>query len=403
VDYWNNKQIKLTAGKGIKIIDNVIHIEITDPGDVEAGQPEIPRIDFIEMAEIQPHENDDATIWYDDFSSTKNYMDAFGEIDPEMNFGTEGGSMDAGFEIGDVTGNGNRKVAFGGFPGNVKKVRTGEKFDEIYWRIYVKHEHGWEGSPAKMSRATSIVSTNWAQAMIAHVWSGGNNTLTLDPARGVDGQTDQIKTTKYNDFDNLAWLGNKPTSEFQISATQESGYWVLVESRAKLNTPGESDGINQLWIDGRLEAERLNLNFRGSYTLHGINAVFLESYWNSGSVKTQGRWFDNFVISTQPIGPVSCPANPVLHRTTYYGPGELADWEVELASDFNGEDVVFKSNLIGGDKIFEVNQSNGRFMGTLEGQITLESGKTYFCRVRQKSTNGEWSDWSRWHQEFAVM
>ena len=180
----------------------------------------------------------------------------------------------------------------------------GKRFDEIYWRIYVKHELGWEGSPAKMSRATSIVSGNWQQAMIAHVWSGKDVTLTLDPASGVEGQTRTIKTTRYNDFENLNWLGNEPTSQFRISSTEESGYWVLVEASAILNTPGQNNGSSCLWINGQLEAERQNLNFRGRYTGHGINAVFLESYWNKGSIKTQGRWYDNFIVSTRPIGPV---------------------------------------------------------------------------------------------------
>ncbi|MFN2396709.1 MAG: hypothetical protein ABR597_13590 [Bacteroidales bacterium] len=363
---------------------------------------EIPRIDFVEMLEVQPHENDAAVIWYDDFSFKKKYMDETGDIDYAVNFGLKGGSMDAGFDKGDVTGNGNRKVAFGDFPGNVYKVRDGEQFDEVYWRIYVKHQHGWEGRPAKMSRATSIVAERWRQAMIAHVWSGPDNSLTLDPASGVEGQTDKIKTIRYNDFGNLNWLGNKPASNFQISDTKEGGYWVLVESRAKLNTPGKNDGINQLWIDGRLEAERKNLNFRGSYTEHGINAVFLESYWNDGAVKTEGRWYDNFVISTKSIGPVVCPAKPTLNKTPYYGPGKLAEWELELSSDYNGNDVVFKSDKIKKKEQITVERKSGSFSGSLAGKPALESGKTYFCRVRQKSTNGEWSDWSRWHQEFAV-
>lgn len=379
----NNKQNHLQVGRGNEI-------------------PVTPKIDFIEMSETQPQESDAATIWYDDFSTKKKYMDEYGEIDYTVNFGIQGGSMDAGFDKGDVDGNGNRKVVFGDFPGNVRKVREGEQFDDIYWRIYVKHEHGWEGAPEKMSRATSIVSVNWQQSMIAHVWSGDNNSLTLDPARGVEEQTDHIVTTRYNDFENLSWLGNKPTSDFKISSTEESGYWILVESRAKLNTPGESDGINQLWIDGRLEAERKNLNFRGSYIQHGINAVFLESYWNSGSIKTQGRWFDNFVISTKPIGPVVCPANPILHKTPYSGIGELAAWEVELSSDYNGSDVVFKSKLLEQVEKLKIDQSAGSFLGTLAGHSALASGKTYFCRVRQKSSNGNWSKWSRWHQGFRV-
>lgn len=373
-----------------------------DPLEDKIETPEIPRIDFVEMSEVQSHVNNLNTIWYDDFSTKKEYMESKGEIDAKVYFGTKVGSADMGFNKGDVTGKGNRKVAFGDFPGNPPVLKKGQQFDEIYWRIYVKHEHGWEGTPAKMSRATSIVSTNWQQAMIAHVWSGAEGSLTLDPARGVDDMTDQIKTTKYNDFNNLAWLGNKPASDFKISSTEESGYWVLVESRVKLNTPGKSDGINQLWIDGRLEAERKNLNFRGSYVKHGVNAVFLESYWNKGSIKTQGRWFDNFIISTAPIGPVVCPANPTLFKTPYYGPGELAGWEIELASDYNGSDVVFKSNVLGTEEKAVVDQSNGIFSGSLADKSALSSGKIYFGKVRQLNSNGEWSEWSRWHQGFKV-
>ncbi|MEQ9287328.1 MAG: hypothetical protein RIG77_10495 [Cyclobacteriaceae bacterium] len=365
---------------------------------------EVPRIDFVEMSQEQSHETAQNTIWYDDFSSDKDYFGKKGTVDINQDFGTDGGSVDMGFDEGDVDGRGNRQVAFGGFPATSSVVRQGGKFDEIYVRMYVKHEHGWKGSPYKMLRATSIVSDNWQQAMIAHVWNGSNEDegITLDPARGVDGQTDQIKTTKYNDFENLSWLGNQPVSDFKISSTGESGYWVLVESRVKLNTPGKDDGENQLWIDGRLETERKNLNFRGSYTRHGVNAVFLESYWNGGAVKTQGRWFDNFVISTHPIGPVISPSNPTLYKTPYFGAGELAGWEVELASDYEGNDVVFKSNFLGTEEKVVVDSSNGVFSGSLEGKTTLAPGVIYYSRVRQKNNEGFYSNWSRWHQGFRV-
>lgn len=365
---------------------------------------EVPRIDFVEMLQEQDHEADPGTIWYDDFSSDRDYFGKKGIVDNNHDFGTDGGSADLGFDQGAVDGRGNRQVAFGGFPASSSVVRQGEKFDEIYFRVYVKHEHGWKGSPFKMLRATSIVSDNWQQAMIAHVWHGSNEDegITLDPARGVDGQTDQIKTTKYNDFENLSWLGNQPVSDYKISSTGESGYWVLVECRVKLNTPGKDDGENQLWIDGRLETERKNLNFRGSYTQHGVNAVFLESYWNGGAAKTQGRWFDNFVISTSPIGPVISPSNPTLYKTPYFGAAELAGWEVELASDYEGNDVVFQSNFLDTEEKVVIDGSNGGFSGTLQGKTALGSGEIYYCRVRQKNTEGFYSNWSRWHQGFKV-
>ena len=365
-------------------------------------KPEVPRINSVGINELQPQEKDAAVIWYDDFDDEKQYMESSGPIDNVEFFGATGGSMWCGFTKGEVSGKGNRKVAFGDFPGRSPIIAQGQHFDEVYWRMYVKYEYGWEGAPAKMSRATSIVSEKWQQAMICHVWSSANNTITLDPASGVFGLTDSIQTTKYNDFDNLRWLGNKPTSKFQITSTSESGYWILVEASTKLNTPGQSDGTCKLWIDGRLEAERTNMNFVGSYTKHGINAVFLESYWNSGAIKTEGRWFDNFVVSTKPVGPVTCPVNPALYRTPYHGPENIEAWKVEIATDYDGKDIVFKSVNLGTEEKTIINADKGTFTGSLAGNTQLVPGTSYFCRICQKSTNGEWSLWSRWHQPFKV-
>ncbi len=172
---------------------------------------------FVVPSEIQVHQNDPDVIWYDDFNEgVREYLESRGELDAAESFGGTGSAMKAGFKKGEVTGEGDRKLAFGDFPGNLGPiVREGEVFDEIYWRVYVKFQYGWQGSPKKMSRATSMVSEKWQQAMILHVWSGKENSLTLDPASGVDGQSSTIMTTKYNDFDNLRWLGNSPV--FRVS------------------------------------------------------------------------------------------------------------------------------------------------------------------------------------------
>ncbi len=364
-------------------------------------KPETPRIDCVIPLPEQPHARDPATIWYDDFDGKlKSYAEGNSPLDDKMALGARGKSMLCLYRKGE-RGSGGRKVFFGDSPAYVgKTVRRGEKFEDVYWRIYVKHQWGWKGSPAKMSRATSIVTGNWAQAMIAHVWSSRDSSLTLDPVRCVKG--DKVLTRKYNDWQGMKWLGNQPVSKFPIHATGESGYWVLVESRAKLNTPGRSDGIHQLWIDGRLECERRNLNFRGSYTRHGINAVFLEAYWNKGSPVTQRRWYDNFVISTKPIGPVVCPANPTVIKTPYRGPGKAGGWEVELAADYSGKDVVYQSKRLPAGNRAVIDVKHGKFVGSLAGKEALAAGKIFFLRVRQSSADGTPSDWSRWHQGFRV-
>ena len=283
---------------------------------LDADVPDAPRIDFVVPLPDQPHAGKsarDIVIWHDDFdddSLQARYAETSGETVGTVRLGESGKSLLMRYEKGD-RGTGGRKVFFGDSPTyRNKTVRRGEKFTDVYWRIYVKHQAGWTGGgPAKLSRATSIVPPGWRQAMIAHVWSSGES-LTLDPASGVRGG--EVVTRRYNDFSRLRWLGNKPASRFRIHSTEESGWWVCVEARAKLNSLGEKDGINQLWIDGRLEAERRGLNWRGTFDDRGINAVFLEAYWNRGSPVDQSRWIDEFVVSTQPIGParVSAESDP---------------------------------------------------------------------------------------------
>jgi len=359
--------------------------------------PATPRIGSLVSLRPSPLETDAAVIWYDNFDGPqKQYTESQGGVDTSQGFGGSGGSMLSFYKKG-ARGVGNRKVFFGDSPtGEV--VNRGRQYDEIYWRVYVKHQHGWTGGgPAKLSRATSIVSPRWAQGMIAHVWSSGE-ALTLDPATGVRG--DSVVTTKYNDFGNLRWLGNRPASSFKLHSNEESGRWVCVEARVKLNTPGKKDGLNQLWIDGRLEAERKGLDWRGSYTGYGINAVFLETYWNKGSPVTQSRWLDNFVISTKPIGPVVCLRNPILIKTPFQGPGAQKSWQVEIAADERGENAVWKSGLVETTNKVRVGPEAGRFVGLLSGKVRLAAGGVYFARVRQQRTDGTWSPWSPWHQPF---
>ena len=70
----------------------------------------------------------------------------------------------------------------------------------------------------------------------------------------------------------------------------------------KLNDAGQSNGVFETWINGTQDARATGLNFLGSYSAYGINAVFFENYWNAGAVQPEERYFDNLVVSTQRIG-----------------------------------------------------------------------------------------------------
>jgi len=227
-----------------------------------------------------------------------------GEGDFELAEGVgvgESRAMQTNFAQGQVEA-GNLKLSFGRNPNSYMNtgIRPDEDFREIWYRLYLRNQDGWTGDPAKLSRATVFSSADdWSQAMVAHFWGDKAEHLAIDPVSCVvDGQ---VVCEGYNDFPNMNWLGQQsgPTALF---STAESGKWRCIEAHVRLDDPGQANGVQEFWIDGELEARGEELEFVGSYGDFAINAVFIENYWNSGSVQAQQRWFDNVVVSTEAIG-----------------------------------------------------------------------------------------------------
>ncbi len=368
-----------------------------------ASEPCPARIDYVVPSLTQPHATNPAVIWYDDFDSDRTA--AYLEPEPKSSeaslsateaLGGRGQSMECFYGY-TTHGRGNRKLVFGDSPIG-KPLRKGERFPCVYWRIYVKHERGWQGAPDKLSRATGIVSSGWNQAFIAHVWGAGQM-LTLDPATAVVGG--EVTSSGYNDFAHLRWLGNQPAGAFPLHESTESGRWVCVEAMVRVNAPGQKDGAMALWVDGKLDAERTGLDLRGSYTGTGstVNAIFLEAYWNAGAPRDLYRWYDDFVVSTNPIGPVTAPARPTLVRTA----ADCAEWQVEIAPVADSSQIQWKSkNLPGKQLRVTADAENGAFQGAAEDRGELLAGQTGWSRIKVRSKEGEWSVWSSWHQPFRV-
>jgi Polysaccharide lyase 14 len=247
-------------------------------------------------------------IWCEDFEIDRSSDYFEGSANRQAGTGVNGSKAGAFTFASNSSSAGGIKIAFGRTPSSYfRAVDNGSSdYRDIYWRMFIYLPDDWVGNGAdKLSRATIFADANWSQAMIAHVWSGGDpgsqaEFLLLDPASGTD-LAGNLLTTKYNDFSNIRWLGIK-SSKFPVFAQQNFGKWHCVEAHVKLNDPGQSNGIFQLYINNNLETEHDALNWVGNYTAYGINAVLFENYWNAGSPVTQTRYFDNLLISTQRIG-----------------------------------------------------------------------------------------------------
>jgi len=203
-------------------------------------------------------------------------------------------------------------VSFGKSPVD-SQSSANESYREIYWRLYLLLEDGFDGQPDKLTRATVFANANWAQAMIAHLWTSGGTVLELDPATGID-EFGNLATTKWNDFGNLRFLGAK-----RGVTTFQPGRWYCVEAHVRLNDPGLENGVFEFWIDDNLQAASESLNWVGTWNEYAINAINFSGYWGAGSPARQSRYLDGIVIATEKIGcgtsSISRPKAPSDFRT----------------------------------------------------------------------------------------
>jgi Bacterial Ig-like domain (group 2) len=250
-------------------------------------------------------------LWCDDFeqdrtSSYFEYVPENGSFVRTAGVGRNASSgMRARWTAGQVTA-GSLKLAFGRTPDPYfRAVDAGTtNYRELFWRVYVRTQAGWKpNGNDKFTRAIVFAKSDWSEAAMGHVWAGSSatsqNYLVLDPASGTD-PAGNLVTVGYNDFDHLTWLGavQGQTPVFGTGA----GQWYCVEAHMRLNDAGQSNGLLELWINGVVDAQHTGLNWLGSYSAYGINALFLENYINNGAPQAQVRDYDELVVSTKRIG-----------------------------------------------------------------------------------------------------
>jgi hypothetical protein len=97
--------------------------------------------------------------------------------------------------------------------------------------------------------------------------------------------------------------------------TPQVNRWYSYELMVKANTPGARDGRVAIWIDGNLIADFQNLRLRDVNTLK-INKVELDLYVkNNPSSTDYFKYYDNVVVATSYIGPMTNTATSVAPPT----------------------------------------------------------------------------------------
>jgi hypothetical protein len=118
------------------------------------------------------------------------------------------------------------------------------------------------------------------------------------------------------------WFGHMPIGSYLYEADKDRKYgrilpwgnplstispgrWYCIEQRLKLNTPGQSDGILEVWIDGVKILSETALMFRKTDELK-IEKIWF-NYYFGGVDKPKfpfNIYMDNIVIASEYIGPI---------------------------------------------------------------------------------------------------
>ncbi|MFH1587302.1 MAG: polysaccharide lyase, partial [Candidatus Diapherotrites archaeon] len=172
--------------------------------------------------------------------------------------------------------------------------------DELYFRWYLKYDPTWSWWPEqngqKLARIqwnpegtecgalTEYAKSAWNWGRMVYYIGGTIPTIYSDPE--------------------VYWYDYEP------------GNWILLENYIKLNTVGESNGVLSSWIDGKKVLHIENMELRTSDVhLNKIafpgNIIYTNQPGSSGvpwfPPEEKQLWTDDFVISTNYIGPEPCP------------------------------------------------------------------------------------------------
>lgn len=118
-----------------------------------------------------------------------------------------------------------------------------------------------------------------------------------------DGMVKPYSTDIGNEGDWVAFPSEYPDFKPMPNFLPQRNRWYCYELMVRANTPGRSDGEVKYWIDGDLVSDFPNLNIRSLSTLKideahiGLHALHSE--------RVNKKWYDNVVIATQYIGPMT--------------------------------------------------------------------------------------------------
>ncbi len=138
--------------------------------------------------------------------------------------------------------------------------------------------------------------------------AGGARNTGGNKPNGSDGWSARIMWRPDNAAVQYLYHPDQPSKwgeDLQWGRRFPKNQWITVETRIKMNTPGDKDGVVQSWLNGQRILNRTNIRFRDVDSFSIDSFMFSTFFGGSGSewapTKDEYIDFDDFVISNSPI------------------------------------------------------------------------------------------------------
>jgi hypothetical protein len=178
-------------------------------------------------------------------------------------------------------------------------------------------DHIWaEGTRTKVEEVWLTFHTKFEPN---YVWPSSSQKLAI--LNLTDGQTSDRRYQVYVyvrsngeyavDRSNIAtWQFFGIFQNVGTVVSPRASQWDKLKLHVKLNTPGQANGIVQLWVNGELKVNYSNQNIREGTSM-GVNKLILSSYSTRENGGNGALWWDNVSLSqTDPDGATAVRPNP---------------------------------------------------------------------------------------------
>jgi len=282
---WDVSDIDLLEG------ENVLTITATD-GDQNQGNdtltvtytPDEPSPEFIFSDNF---DDGDVSDWND------HHQDVV-LIDDQQTYGSSPYSAHVSHNPGS-TNSGNLAIFFADNPTS-SNTHQCPRLDEVYVEYFVRFSSAssWPSTSTKISKVESW-PIPWPSNgtknfyLTTEIDSSGYFVSTLNRVKGDD--------TGYFSFPQ-----NEGTP-ISVAANQ----WHHMEIRLKVNTPGQQDGVLQMWVDGLLATNYENVIYCTIDAGFGWNTFLFTGYDNPSSPDNKQQYWDDITIQSSGIDRPAAP------------------------------------------------------------------------------------------------